>query len=84
MALNIKDPKTDTLARELARTTGESITEAVAVAVEERLDRLRAGRRSRRLADELDEIALRCAALPVLDDRSEDEILGYDLDGLPH
>jgi antitoxin VapB len=83
VALNIKDPKTDTLARELARTTGESITEAVTVAVEERLDRLRAGRRSRRLADELDEIAIRCAALPVLDERSEDEILGYDLDGLP-
>jgi antitoxin VapB len=84
MALNIKDPKTDTLARELAQTTGETITEAVTVAVQERLDRLRAGRRSRRLADELDEIALRCAALPVLDERSEDEILGYDLDGLPH
>ena len=28
-------------------------------------------------------IALRCAALPVLDDRSDDEILGYDQHGLP-
>ena len=83
MALNIKDPKTDTLARELAQTTGETITEAVTVAVRERLERLQAGRRPRRLADELDEIALRCAALPVLDERSEDEILGYDLNGLP-
>jgi antitoxin VapB len=83
MALNIKDPKTDTLARELAQTTGETITEAVAVAVKERLERLRAGRRFRSLADELDEIALRCASLPVLDERSEEEILGYDLNGLP-
>jgi len=83
MALNIKDPRTDTLARELAQTTGETITEAVTVAVKERLERLRAGRRPRRLADELDEIALRCASLPVLDERSEDEILGYDLHGLP-
>jgi antitoxin VapB len=83
MALNIKDPRTDALARELAQTTGETITEAVTVAVRERLERLQAGRRPRRLADELDEIALRCAALPVLDERSEDEILGYDLNGLP-
>ncbi len=28
-------------------------------------------------------VALRCAALPILDERSEDEILGYDDDGLP-
>jgi hypothetical protein len=31
----------------------------------------------RRLADRLDEIADHCAALPVLRDRSIDEILGY-------
>ena len=83
MSLNIKDPEADTLVRELAQTTGETITEAVTVAVKERLERLHAGRRPRRLADELDEIALRCASLPVLDERSEDEILGYDAHGLP-
>jgi antitoxin VapB len=83
MSLNIKDPETDTLVRELARTTGETITEAVAVAVKERLERLRAGRRRRSLTDELGEIALRCAALPLLDERAEEEILGYDEHGLP-
>jgi antitoxin VapB len=83
MSLNIKDPEADTLARELAQTTGETITEAVTVAVQERLERLRAGRTRRSLADELDEIALRCAALPVLDERPEEEILGYDAHGLP-
>jgi antitoxin VapB len=83
MSLNIKDPDADTLVRELAETTGETITEAVTIAAKERLERLRAGRRPRRLADELDEIALRCAALPVLDARPEDEILGYDAHGLP-
>lgn len=36
------------------------------------------------LADELDEIGKRCAALPVLDARVTDEILGYDEHGLPH
>jgi antitoxin VapB len=35
------------------------------------------------LADQLDAITLRCAALPVLDDRTEDEILDYDQTGLP-
>jgi len=40
-------------------------------------------RPGRRLADELDEIANRCAALPVLDARPADEILGYDERGLP-
>jgi len=83
MSLNIKDPDTDKLARTLAQTTGETITQAVTVAVRERLERLRASRRPRRLADELDEIALRCASLPVLDERSEEEILGYDEQGLP-
>jgi hypothetical protein len=39
---------------------------------------LRFGRSQRRLADELDEIALRCSQLPVLDPRTPDEILGYD------
>ncbi|HYM45751.1 MAG TPA: type II toxin-antitoxin system VapB family antitoxin [Solirubrobacteraceae bacterium] len=83
MPLNIKNPQTDNLARELAEVTGESITQAVGVAVRERLERLSAGRSNRRLADELDEIALRCATLPVLDRRSDDEILGYDEHGLP-
>jgi antitoxin VapB len=83
MSLNIKDPEADTLARKLAQVTGETITEAVTVAVQERLERLRAARSRRSLADELDEIALRCAALPVLDERPEEEILGYDARGLP-
>ena len=39
MALNIEHPEADRLARELARTTGESITEAVLKAIKERLQR---------------------------------------------
>lgn len=81
--LNIKDPEVDRLARELAAATGETITRAVMVAVRERLERIAARRSGRALADELDEIALRCGALPVLDDRPEAEVLGYDDAGLP-
>jgi antitoxin VapB len=36
-----------------------------------------------RLADELNEIAQACSALPVLDPRTAEEILGYDEHGLP-
>ncbi len=36
------------------------------------------------LANELDAIAARCRALPVLDSRSAIEILGYDDCGFPH
>ena len=83
MTLNIKDPETDRLARELADRTGESLTAAVAVALRERLERVGDSPRGRDLATELDSIALRCAALPLLDQRPIDEILGYDENGLP-
>jgi antitoxin VapB len=83
MPLNIKDPEADRLARELAAETGESLTAAISTALRERLDRVRGQPRGRDLAAELNAIALRCAALPVLDDRPEDAILGYDEHGLP-
>lgn len=84
MALNIRNPEAEKLAETLARLTGVTKTEAVTQALRDRLSRLRRERRSRRLADELDLIALRCAQRPVRDARSADEILGYGDDGLPH
>ena len=83
MALNIKDPETDRLVRALAAETGESITEAVATAVRERLDRVQGSRRAPDLVEAIRSIAERGAALPVLDARSPEEILGYDEHGLP-
>ncbi len=82
MALNIKDDTTDRLARALAAETGESITEAVAVAVRERLERVRGNRHRPDVVEDIEAIARRCAALPILDPRSPDEILGYDEHGL--
>jgi antitoxin VapB len=41
MALNIKDPQADRLARELVAEIGETITTAVTVAICERLERVR-------------------------------------------
>jgi antitoxin VapB len=80
--LNIKDPDTDRLARRLARLTGESLIQAVRTAVEERLER-EERHRGRPSIEHLMAIARRCAARPVIDDRSPDEIIGYDERGLP-
>lgn len=83
MAINIRNPEVEELAEALSRLTGETKTEAVRRALEDRLTRLRRERGGRRLADELDAIARECAALPVRDGRPADEILGYDEHGVP-
>ena len=82
MPLNIKNPEADRLARELAGLTGESITEAVMEALEERLARERT-RRGGRLRLQLERMQQRIAELPELDPRSAEEVLGYDDHGLP-
>jgi antitoxin VapB len=83
MALNIRNPETEKLAETLAKLTGESKTQAVTQALRDRLERVRRRRSGRRLAEELDEIAMHCASLPVIDDRQPDEIIGCDAQGLP-
>ena len=83
MALNIRNRTTEELAATLARLTGETKTRAVTTALRDRLERIRRRRTGRDLADELDEIALHCASLPVLDERAAEDILGYDERGLP-
>ena len=74
---------TEELAETLARLTGETKTQAVTKALRDRLERIRRQRSEQSLAEELDDIALHCASLPVLDDRRADVILGYDENGLP-
>lgn len=83
MAISLKDPEADRLAREVAARTGETLTHAVIVALRERLARLKTRRRPRSLRDDLREIGHRCAALPTLDHRTADDILGYDERGVP-
>ncbi len=83
MALSLKDAETDRLAREVAKLTGESLTEAVRKALAERLERERRKRGGTKgLAERLDELAKECAALPNYDTRSPDEIIGYDDKGM--
>ena len=84
MALNIKDEETDRLARELAELTDQSITAALREAIERQLERVRAIIVTSDNDDsEVLAIMERGRARTVLDDRSEDEILGYNQWGVP-
>lgn len=85
MALSIRDPETDRLARELSRRTGETMTQAIRKALEERLARVDGSREAEieRRRQAINAIVARAHKLPILDDRTPDEILGYDENGLP-
>lgn len=91
MALNIKDRETEEVVRRLAKRTGRSITETVkqaATAELRRMDTDHAERVARMTPEQaaklrrLEQISREAAALPVYDDRSPDEILGYDERGI--
>lgn len=82
VAINIKGADTDRLARGLAELTGQPITVAVRVAIEERLEQLRR-RHSVASGPDLREIITRGRQRRMLDDRDDADILGYDADGLP-
>ncbi len=110
MALTIEHPAVEELARELAKRTGESVEDAIAAAIREKLERSQTipeklpdgtvrdpmveAIRERLLREPrpdpasaraaVREIQERLAKLPVLDDRTLEEILGYDEFGLPH
>jgi len=82
MSLNIKDPEAHKLAQELAKATGETMTEAVTVALRERIARIRRSRKADATAAELLAIGKRCAEQlqgPTMDHGS----LLYDDKGLP-
>jgi antitoxin VapB len=81
--LNIKDAEVYRLARQLAEQTGQSMTETVRQALRERLAREENRRPDPVMLEKLLEISERCAARPVLDPRSDEEIVGYDQRGLP-
>jgi antitoxin VapB len=83
MALSIKNEDTERLARQVARETGESLTEAIQKALQERWERLKTRQRSHILTGQIEDLLRRVDALPTLDSRPDDEILGYDEHGAP-
>ncbi len=82
MPLSIKNEEVDRLARDLADRTGESLTQAILVSLKERLERVAGRSNAPGLREDVRRIQERVKALELLDDRSDDEILGYDEHGL--
>ncbi|MBI1180364.1 MAG: PSK operon transcription factor [Alphaproteobacteria bacterium] len=80
MALNILDPEIDRLARELARLTGTSATEAIRQALSEKIATLQKPKKAS--LEELMRIAEAVDRLPILDPRDPDEML-CDEFGIP-
>ncbi len=85
MAILIKDKETDEMIRTLAERTGESITEAVKTAVRQRLQST--SRSEQEIAErkrKLAEVLAYFDSLPhINEDLTDDEIIGYDENGLP-
>lgn len=83
MSLTINHPEVNRLAQELVDYTGETLSQAVLIALRERLEREKEKLRQALLKEELLEIGQQCASLPILDQRSPEAILGYNQDGVP-
>lgn len=85
MGVFIKKPEAEAKIRELAARTGESLTEAIERSVEERLARLPPRRKKGRIdRAKLAEILAYFDSLPKINEElTDDEIVGYDENGLP-
>ena len=90
MALNIKDPETEKVVRQLARRRGLSLTEAVRMAVRSELDKdeLSEEEKARRVAaamarmEELDRKYGIKPARHSMTKQEMDDIVGYDENGM--
>lgn len=84
MAVLIKDAAADRIIRELASRTGETITEAVKIAAEERLARLPPVSAGRIDMEKVRALLAKIDALPKINTHlTDDEIIGYDENGVP-
>jgi antitoxin VapB len=86
MALSIKNKEVELAAKELSRLMDKPITEAVLIGLQRELQKQRSLSIKALYSDKfarLMQISKECAALPTLDQLTEDEILGYDEFGIP-
>ncbi len=81
MTLNIKNPETTRLIRELAQATGESLTQALTTAVRERLGRVRAEAQADDVWAIVDDLRSRLPAGYL--DQDFDRLLYDETTGLP-
>jgi antitoxin VapB len=73
MSMNIKNPETERLARELAKQTGETVTMAITIALKERLERQKQNPKAG-LAEWLNELSKETA--PLLKDLPSSDKIG--------
>ncbi len=86
MDVLIKRPKAVAKIRKLAKRTGETLTDAVERAVDERLAKLGPSRAKKGRVDrkKLAELLAQINSFPrINEDLTDEEILGYDENGLP-
>ncbi len=81
MAISIRNAQAELLAREMAESRGETITDTVLEALKEMKRNNRPKALKKTLYHEIIAISERCSQLPTLDSRSSDEILGYSETG---
>lgn len=77
--LSIRNPEVERVTRELASTTGQSMTETILDALRKQQSEVTKLTEHRKAM--LRNIAAACAAAPDLDTRTPEEILGYDESG---
>jgi antitoxin VapB len=83
------DPDTECLAHKLAEATGRPLSTIVKEAIAAKAEAAGVSMPARKrlagqdLIDRMTAISDQCAALPILDPRSADEIIGYDEFGVP-
>ncbi len=83
MAILIKDPETDRIVRELATRTGKTITDAVKEAAGRELAEL-PPRKGRIDMVKIEKLLAEIDAMPKINRHlSDDEIIGYDENGVP-
>jgi antitoxin VapB len=81
VSLNIKNPAVYEAAAKLSKLQGTTITAAVLNAVQTALEREERRRRAGNELQRMEAAARRINALPLLDSRSADQILGYGSEG---
>ncbi len=81
MALSIRNHEAEKLARAVAEETGETITQTIIHALEEKWLRLKGRKTVSNLTERVMNISDRCRKLPDEDTRTADEILGYNSEG---
>ncbi len=85
MGISIKNPDVERMIRQVAQDRGLTLTQAVAYAMRQVLPEQTAVSPAviERRRKALERFLKRIEGLPVLDDRTADDIIGYDENGLP-